>query len=175
MTRSVLWASFLIVAISGIGQRAEAQQFQYAAKFVIGKPTSDVAAKGQYFTAINVHNPGATTTKPAISKRFAIAMPKETPGQGFGPFTVTLGKGQAMEIDTGDIYAHTRTASGTFLKGFVIITSNVELDVVGVYTASGSTGQVETLYMERVPFRRLAGTVRAAPDAAPGTAPATPD
>jgi hypothetical protein len=31
--------------------------FQYAAKFVCGKPSADEVAPGVYFTAINVHNP----------------------------------------------------------------------------------------------------------------------
>ena len=39
------------------------------------------------------------------------------------------------------------------LKGFVVIESDVELDVVAVYTAAGDSGQVQTLHMERVPPR----------------------
>jgi hypothetical protein len=36
-----------------------------------------------------------------------------------------------------------------FLKGFVVIESEVDLDVVAVYTASGREGQEETLHTER--------------------------
>jgi hypothetical protein len=44
--------------------------------------------------------------------------------------------------------------SADFLKGFVILESDVELDVVAVYTAAGASGQVETLHTERVVPRR---------------------
>ncbi len=47
--------------------------------------------------------------------------------------------------------------SGTkadFMTGFVIIQSDTELDVVAVYTAAGTDGQVETIHTERVPARR---------------------
>jgi hypothetical protein len=39
------------------------------------------------------------------------------------------------------------------LKGFVVIESASELDIVAVYTVAGSTGQVETLFIERVSSR----------------------
>jgi hypothetical protein len=37
-----------------------------------------------------------------------------------------------------------------FLKGFVVIESDIDLDVVGVYTAAGDDGQVRALEVERV-------------------------
>jgi hypothetical protein len=40
------------------------------------------------------------------------------------------------------------------LKGFVVVESDVELDVVAVYAAAGQDDQVETLHTERVPPRR---------------------
>ena len=43
---------------------------------------------------------------------------------------------------------------GKFLKGFLVIESEIELDVVAVYTAAGAEGQVESLHTERVPPRR---------------------
>ncbi|MGZ3294160.1 MAG: hypothetical protein ACXU9D_12945 [Xanthobacteraceae bacterium] len=44
------------------------------------------------------------------------------------------------------------------MKGFVVIESETELDVVAVYTAAGRDGRVETLHTERVPARsRKAG------------------
>jgi hypothetical protein len=138
------------------GRRAEAQPpttgFQYAAKFVIGQSNGDILAKGQYFTAINVHNPTQQTV--TFRKKFAVARPSEKAGPVTQFVSATLRPDEALEIDTKDIFTHTGTTSGGFLKGFVVIESTVELDVVGVYTAAGSTGSVETLYMERVPARR---------------------
>ena len=56
-----------------------------------------------------------------------------------------LGPDEALEIDCQDIFKLARTDSG-FLKGFVVIESEVELDVVAVYTAAGGDEQVETLH-----------------------------
>jgi hypothetical protein len=50
------------------------------------------------------------------------------------------------------VSAHGRT-TGTD-DGFVVIQSAVELDVVALYTAAGSTG-VSTMAVERVPPRRM--------------------
>jgi len=157
MTRSVLLrATLLIAAISGMSfdRRAEAQTtgFQYAVKFIIGRSSGEVAAKGTYFTAINVHNPSTDTT---FSKRFVIAKPKEDPTGAISPSTkVSFPKDRALEIDPGDIWTHTQTPVNSFLKGFAIIESTVELDVVAVYTVANDAGQVEALHMERVPPRR---------------------
>ena len=42
-----------------------------------------------------------------------------------------------------------------FLKGFLVLQGQGELDVVAVYTAAGRDGDVETLHTERVPPRRV--------------------
>ena len=71
-----------------------------------------------------------------------------------------LGPDEALEIDCPDISKLAHTDAG-FLKGFVVIESEVELDVVAVYTAAGRDEQVETLHTERVPARpRKAGAPR---------------
>ena len=57
-----------------------------------------------------------------------------------------------MEIDCRDIFDHTHNLPGTppdYRKGFVVILSKVELDVVSVYSASGLFGQVKTMDVER--------------------------
>jgi len=122
-----------------------------------------------YYTAINVHN--ATGRSVILRKKFAVALPLEQPGTVLGFFEAKLGPDEALEIDCQDIFAFlTRPPTPTpptrpplpiprlsFLKGFAIIQvdSASELDVVGVYTASGSTGQVQALEIERVPARRM--------------------
>ncbi len=125
--------------------------FQYAVKFVCGKSDGTVVAPGKYFTAINVHNP--TDTGIVLTKKFAIALPGEKPGPVSQFFKTKLGPDEAFEIDNRDIFEHTDTRAD-FLKGFVVIKSKVELDVVAVYTAAGATGQVETLHVEYVSPRR---------------------
>jgi hypothetical protein len=123
---------------------------QYAVKFMCGKPQSPVVAAGVYFTAINVHNP--TKNSAVLRKKIAVALPSETVGKVSRFFEAKLGPDQAFEIDCQDILRHA-DARG-FLKGFVVIETTSELDVVAVYTAAGLSRHVETLFMERVPARR---------------------
>lgn len=147
---SLLVTALILGPSTTIAQQPSA--LQYAVKFICGKSPGRIMAPGVYFTAINVHNP---TEKPvAFRKKFAIALPLEKPGPVSQFFDAKLGPDQAMEIDCADILRRTQTAAG-FLKGFVVIESDVDLDVVAVYTAGGATGQVETLHIERVSARRL--------------------
>jgi hypothetical protein len=124
--------------------------FQYAAKFVCGKGDGRVVAPGVYFTAINVHNPADEAA--VFRKKVAIALPGEKPGPVSRFFDARLGPDEAFEIDCPDILRHAATR-GEFLKGFVVIETDVELDVVAVYTAAGASRQIETLELERVPAR----------------------
>ena len=130
---------------------AQTTHFQYAVKFVCGKGDGKIVAKGLYFTAINVHNPSGDGV--GFSKKFAIALPEEKAGPVSKVFDAKLGADEALEIDNADIFHHTESKSD-FLKGFVVIDSKVELDVVAVYTAAGENGLVEALHTERVPARR---------------------
>ena len=83
-------------------------------------------------------------------------MPQVTPGPISQFFPVALKGDQAVEIDCTDI-ARRAPVRTRFLKGFVVIQSPTELDVVGVYTAATSAdGRVVTLEIERVPVRRAA-------------------
>ena len=136
--------------------------FYYAAKFVCGKPSSETSttapplAPGIYYTAINVRNTTHSTIE-LIRKQFAVALPGEKAGTVHGWFDVSpdLKKDEAMEIDTQDIRNHTNTAGqSSLLKGFAVIKSIVELDVVAVYTAAAA-GNVVSIHTERVPPRKL--------------------
>lgn len=132
-------------------QFAEGGAIQYAAKVVCGKSTGDIVAPGVYFTAINVHNPSRIT----IRLRWKVAVAE--PGAKAGPvskfFDARLGPDEALEIDCPDI--RKRVEAKGFLKGFVVIECGLELDVVGVYTATPEKGEITTLDIERVPPRRL--------------------
>ena len=132
----------------------ELPTFEYAVKFVCGKTDTRVVAPGEYFTAINVHNPN--DDKPvSFRKKFAIALPSEKPGRVSKFFDAKLGPDEAFEIDCVDIMRHLDTQG--FVKGFAVLESYAELDVVAVYTAAGATGRVETMHVERWPPRRLGG------------------
>ena len=158
MKRSIFIASLLIslafvslpLATNAQGQRLTI--FLYAAKFVCGKSDNRIASPGQYFTAVNVHNP-SINAKAIYIKRFAIALPEERPGKISEFARGSLAPDEAMLIDCENIYKHTGVQPGQFLEGYALLYSLSELDVVSVYTAGHS--DVETLHTERVPVRRL--------------------
>jgi hypothetical protein len=129
--------------------------FQYAVKFICGKSAGTVVAPGVDFTAINVHNPNDKAI--GFRKKFAIALPSETPGPVSKFFDAKLGPDQAFEIDCDDILRRTQS-NASFIKGFAVLESDLELDVVAVYTAAGATGRVETMELERVTPRRQRAT-----------------
>ncbi len=130
--------------------------FQYAAKFVCGKSAGEVVAPGVYFTAVNVHNPTYSTI--GLRVKVAVALPGLQAGPVSKFYDVKLGPDEALEIDcpdifNPDIFKFNTPMKARFLKGFVVIKSGVELDVVAVYTAAGREKYVETLHMERVAAR----------------------
>lgn len=138
---------FLDSCACGKPQEEKDVLYQYAVKFVCGKSRGDILAPGEYWTAINVHNPTAKAIR--FRKKIAIALPGERPGPVTKFFDAGLGPDQALEIDRKDIFGHTEQKVD-FLKGFVIIESERELDVVAVYTAAGEGKQVTTMQVECV-------------------------
>lgn len=135
---------------------------RYVVKFVNGKSDGQVVAPGEYWTAINVHNPSNDAV--GFQKKISIALPHEKAGPVTKFFEARLGPDEALEIDRGDIVEH-MGIEDRFLKGFVVIESKVELNVVAVYTAAGATGMIETLHIERVPA--AAHVVNELPDLIP--------
>ena len=125
---------------------------EYAVKIVCGISDRPAVAPGAYFTAINVHNPGKATK---FQFKIALTLPGMAPGPvSPQPFGAALDSAQALEIDCRDIARRAPPTKSRFLKGFVVIQSPTELDVVGVYTAASSPdGRVVTLEIERVPVR----------------------
>ena len=144
--------------------QAPGRGFEYAVKFVCGKPEVPVVAPGDYFTAINVHNPNNRVVN--FRKKIAVALPGEKGGPISKFYEATLKPDQALEIDCPDILRHAEAQS--FLKGFVVIETPWELDVVAVYTAGHP--QVETMEVEHVKPRTIqaAQTVTSGSDSCPG-------
>ena len=142
------------IRVALTGNQAAPTANQYAAKFVCGKNTEGkVVAPGEYFTGINVHNPGRETA--TIRKRFAVAFPGEKPGPVSGVVEERLRPGEAFDVDCPDIATHVPVNG--FAKGFVTIESPQDLEVVGVYTAAPlSTREVVSEEIERVPARLVA-------------------
>jgi hypothetical protein len=142
------------IRVALTGNQTAPMAHQYTAKFVCGRDKeAKVVAPGEYFTAINVHNPGREAA--SIRKRFAVAFASEKPGPVSGVVEEVLKPGEAFEIDCPDIASHVPVER--FAKGFVTIESPQDLEVVGVYTAANpSTREVVSEEVERVPARLVA-------------------
>ncbi len=144
--------SALILVFLSVALAQEELPFYYTVKFAVGQSKGRILGPGNYFTAVNVHN--AENTKVTLKKQFVIGLPGERSGghTEFSEDVVKLEPGDALEIDTEDIRRRTRKlCQSDFCKGFVVIESFAELDVVAVYTVADlTTGQVTTFHTERV-------------------------
>jgi hypothetical protein len=147
-------------------------EYQYAAKVVCSLllPHQDgTLAKGTYRTIVNLHNP---TNKPiTVAAKVALAAPF---GSEPGPFGVTpfkkseLQPDGAVELNCFDFAGYFCPIDGlcvdfAFLEGFAVIKSPVPLDVVGVYTARHTDGEVETMDVETVQPRQMREVVKLMP------------
>lgn len=135
---------------------AEVKRNQYAVKIVCGKgePGGDlggIVAPGQYFTAVNVHNPGMKDI--ALRKKIALAFPNQKPGPISKWIEAKMAPDQAFEVDCPEMYKIMGVPPGRLLKGFLVFESLAELDIVAVYTAAGPQNLVTGLHTERVPRR----------------------
>jgi hypothetical protein len=140
---------------------------RYPVKFVCGDPGSGNPAvpdvqlpitRGRYHTAINVHNPSLDRAVVFVKKvAVASASPYEgaqRPGK-ITPFVqAELQANEAFEIDCPEIASVTGLpiGGGNYIKGFVVIMSPSELDVVAVYTARPlGDNDISTLHVLPVP------------------------
>ena len=137
------------------------KSFEYAVKIVSGNhvnspgiPPDGIIASGQYYTDINIHNPSTCSTitfKWRVSIGLMVSDPITAPFLPWSKFT--LRPGQSIEIDSPNIL---RATDRPFTKGFVLIETPCELDIVAVYTSASSTaGSVATFHTERVPAREV--------------------
>ena len=131
-------------------------QWVYSAKFVCGiasdlpgtPPIPAPVAMGDYRTAINVHNPQGEAVK--FTKKVVQALSEDIPPiRPSDKIPFGLESDFAIEIDCTDIFKIGHIPSGTFAKGFVVITTPEPLDVIGVYTSMGTTNPA-TLDVEEV-------------------------
>jgi hypothetical protein len=147
-------------------QQLDLPSIQYRVKFICGPSDGKILALGNYFTAINLHNPSDQPPPPAgknngFRMKVAVALRGEgTAGHSefVGFFDVT--SDDATEIDCQEILGRAVQDGkklcpfepAGFCNGFVIIESRTELDVVAVYSAADlNTHQVTTLHTDRVP------------------------
>ncbi|MFV8749314.1 hypothetical protein ACNOYE_02055 [Nannocystaceae bacterium ST9] len=140
--------------------------FEYVIKFMIGaSPRSpEVLAPAYYWTAINIFNASACTDA-KLHWKAARALPGLIAGPTSPWSQASLERGHGFEIDNADIdralalggderkpieHELGRLRHG---KGFVVIRSEIELDIVAVYTASEGREHDLALHTERVAGR----------------------
>ena len=134
---------------------------QYAVKVacgVVAAPSGNILPPGQYFTAINIHNPSRCDT---VTFRWKVAVGLQ--GLRVGPVSqfaeARLGPDEALEIDCPDVMERLKAAGTnppTFVKGWVVVETDQPLDVVAVYgTAQAAGGAVNAFHTERVEPRCL--------------------
>lgn len=157
-TVPVVAASLLLAASAAIAQPGDPNlPFEYAVAFVCGKaspPTGAMTAPGNYFTAIQIHNPRA---RMHYAHKVALAIPGADGVQT--PFVRPdrLEYDETIEVSCREIDRELKAAgiaTGPLFTGFFVLDSPSELDVVAVYTTAGA-GEVTSIHSERVPVRRL--------------------
>src|SRR4051812_49092031 len=103
---------------------------QYSTKFICGKSPGTGAAPGDYWTAVNVHNPSLTGVQ--FLKKFVVAPPEWSRNEGAPPgetppgtkpppprpqiLPASLGPDEALEIDRAEILALFEHLGQPFLK-----------------------------------------------------------
>lgn len=164
MRRQIALAASVLLASAQVIAAQEFKGSEYAAKIICGVPDRPALASGAYFTAINVHNPGSDSVR--FRQKFALTRAREVPGPIVRDSSLVLGPDQALEIDCTDIARRvSQQQRMTFLKGFAVLQSPSELDVVAVYTAASSRGgTVTVLEIERVAGRHSGGGECKLPD-----------
>jgi len=144
-------------------------EYQYAAKVACSLllPHQDgTLARGTYRTTVNIHNP--SDKKITVAAKVALASQF---GSEPGPFGVTPFKEAVIQPDGAvgvncfDIAGYFCPIDGVcvdfaFLEGFLVVKSPVPLDVVGVYTARHTDGEVESIDVEAVEPRQIRETVK---------------
>lgn len=130
-------------------------EFQYAVKLVCGVVVAPAGgaptpvAPGRYWTAINIHNPDK-----CHEARFRWKVAVAEPGKA-GPVskyrTLILGPDMALEIDCPQVAQTFPPPPPAFVKGYVVIESDIELDVVAVYSGTqGTNTLLSSFHTERV-------------------------
>ena len=173
-----LWCWFDPIGMQRIAQSETATtkyaetiktEYQYAAKVACSLllPHQDgTLARGTYRTVVNIHNP--TNKKITIAAKVALATQF---GSEPGPFDVTPFKSAVLQPDGAvgvncfDIAGYFCPIDGVcvdfaFLEGFLVVKSPVPLDVVGVYTARHTDGEVESIDVEAVQPQKIHDTVK---------------
>jgi hypothetical protein len=139
---SIISSTILIAILSSALTTVFAQnQFMYSIKFVciptVGPDKESVFVPQNYSTVVNVHNPYNGSIE--FLKKAVIAQSEdEERGQISSLRSDFLKPDQALSINCNDILSLFNNSSSTIGDGFVILKTNVKLDVSAVYTTQSS-------------------------------------
>jgi hypothetical protein len=148
-----------ITAAYGVLPIPVAHKYVYTVKFVCNTPPGPEGqavviglASGYYWTDINIYNPSVLKSMATITQKL-IPAPGPAPigPVNIPPVPVVLAQDTAMKIDCNTITAAFPTIMGFPVSGFIVLYSNIKLNVVAVYTANSviSGGiSVDTVYVQ---------------------------
>jgi hypothetical protein len=120
---------------------AQRPTYHYAAK-IICHDTLEVTRSPlqMYWTTINVHNPSDTFPATFLKRLAALPAASQRAVQPMLIAVDTLGRDSALAIDCRDLRNRSRALRRilpAFFEGFVLIDSDMSLDVVAVYSVPG--------------------------------------
>ena len=149
---SIILSTILIAVLNSAVTTAFAQnEFMYSIKFVciptVGPDKEVVFVPQNYSTIINVHNPYPEDVY--FLKKAVIAQSEdEEKGQISDFVRDYLRPDQALSINCNDINRLFNNSLSPIGDGFVVLTSNIKLDVSVVYTTHNSI-DVEYIHPSR--------------------------
>ena len=129
-------------------------QYQYAAKVVCGRTDGNFPLIAQaYATSINVNNPSDSLTA-HLRKWLVVTFPRggQMPRRPAKEMTDTLLNRWALNTDCRDMIRRNGLQL-PFFEGFLVLQSDLPLDVVGVYTVPGGI-DVVTISERRISVGR---------------------
>ncbi len=135
-------------------QPSTRQSYQYAAKITCTtdipgtSQTSPGLLPGVYETVINIHNPTYKTIKFRMKVATSGGQVSQFISRPLKPDQATAVTCKQIVSDFGLFFIHGA-------EGFLIIESDVSLDVTGVYTAGYNGGQVQSIDIEEVKERTI--------------------
>jgi hypothetical protein len=131
-------------------------EFQYAVKIVCGEikaVDNTPLAPGRYWTAVNVHNPDPCKNANFRFKLGIARLDLMSPVTRYwGPFP--LRPDGMVEFDCPFIKFLAGllvSPAPAFVKGYMVIASDIPLDVVAVYSGSAGSSAANSFHTERVP------------------------
>lgn len=127
-------------------------KYQYAVKFICTSnvpgtsQTTDALLPGAYKTAVNIHNPFEKTVYFRVKLASSIEISKYFEESLKPDGVMRKSCGQISDFGIRPIHGY---------EGFMVIESQVPLDVTAVYTAGENAGEVKSIDVEQIRRRKL--------------------